>query len=170
MSDEVYTNFLGQEIRPGTRVVYPAGSNRSVQMAEATVLSFELSTRASVEARYGGRRRRYVGRDSEDQPVYETVPIQESEWLHRVGRPVKMRIQPTGRTSRWQQHWRTREERENATPIKPVTLTANAESVVAIDESDAELNAKALRNLDRAVSTLKMFPTDFRDLVPDWED
>lgn len=112
------TDFLGTELKVGSRVVYPAGSGRSVQMCEGTVLSFEVVS---------------IGRHA------AAVEKGGQAWADRnwpVGVPIKMQVRPSGRSSRWQQHYAglefNRETGEWEGEPRPVKLTANARSVVVV--------------------------------------
>ena len=66
------------------------------------------------------------------QEEYEKAVVAHSQtWAdhyRRAGEPVKAKVLPTGRTSRWTQHYG---DRLGGQP-KPVTLTANATSMVRV--------------------------------------
>jgi len=103
--DEYDSNFLGQMICEGDLVVYPGGGGRSVQMIEGEVLSMEVMSNEEWDAL--------------------------SEWHQRQAHPgqlMSITLQPTGRTSRWKQHYSAKDEK----PARKVTLTANAASVVLV--------------------------------------
>lgn len=113
------TDFLGTELKVGSRVVYPAGGkSRSVQMVEGTVLEFEVCSAENYAkaVKKGGQA--------------------WADRYHPLGELAKMKVLPTGRTSRWRQHYGNlqynRETREYEGELRPVTLTINARSVVVV--------------------------------------
>ncbi len=111
------TDFLGTPIEVGCVVVYPALSGRSTQMVEAEVLSFEVLGQDAFEA------------------LHE---YHKAKWTPTT--LTKVKVQPTGRSSRWKQHHSARswdgEQMVPHTP-KPATLTANARSIVVVANAGA---------------------------------
>lgn len=94
--DIVYKDMFGTPLEVGSRVIYPVLSGRSCQLTEGMVVEINPPTRGS------------------DYPA------------HRLDAPRRLKVLPTGRSSRWEQHGRY------GTDIKPVTLSANAESAVVL--------------------------------------
>lgn len=101
-----YTNWLGQTISIGDTIVYPQLSGRSCQMTEGVVLSFRLKSE-----------------EDHHRPTEERAQdYWDAHILPTLGQPMKMRVQPTDRSSRW--------GRFSRGEPKPVNLTANAAGVV----------------------------------------
>lgn len=94
--DIVYLDMFGTPLEVGSRVIYPVLSGRSCQLTEGMVVEINPPTRGS------------------DHPA------------HRFDAPRRLKVLPTGRSSRWEQHGRYGQD------IKPVTLSANAESAVVL--------------------------------------
>lgn len=106
-------DFLGNPLVEGCTVVYPATSGRSCQMVEATLLSIEVRSQEEHEA------------------LAERYTEEWADNYRPAGEPTKAKLMPTGRGSRWKQHW---------DGSKAVTLTANAPSIVRVDYADGEMS------------------------------
>lgn len=129
MSDpESFENWLGQTVSVGSVVAYPATSGRSCQLVEAVVVRFTLRTWEEAKDQHG--KALYRWDPEQGKRVFNRIPP-ESEWAHYVGQPTSVRLQPTGRTSRYGQHWTG--WRDNQKPSREVTITANATSLVVIE-------------------------------------
>ena len=103
------TDFLGNPIEVGATVVYPAMSGRSCQLAVAEVLDFTARTTAEYE---------------------EAKAKRGESWADsyaRAGELTRVRLIPTGKTSRYRQHYSAKFGKP-----KIVTLTANAPSIVVV--------------------------------------
>lgn len=94
--DIVYKDMFGTPLEVGSRVIYPVLSGRSCQITEGMIVEINPPTRGT------------------DSPA------------SRLDAPKRLKVMPTGRSSRWEQHGRY------GTDIKPVTLSANAESAVVL--------------------------------------
>jgi hypothetical protein len=99
----VWKDFLGNEIRVGSRVVYPVMSGRSAQMTEGVVEAINPPTSGTTYFR--------------------------GSIADRIDAPDRIKIMPTGRSARWNQYY---SGTHGAKIQKAVTLSANAASVVVV--------------------------------------
>ena len=116
-------NWLDQAIWVGDTIIYPAMGGRSCQMTEGVVLKIKVMTEEEAKAKFGTR-----SRYSQEELRYFTEDVPLEKWEHHIGEAVGMTVKPTGRNSRWTQHWSSREGE-----AKPVHLTGNAASVVKVE-------------------------------------
>lgn len=109
-----HRDMLYRVIETGSLVVYPAMSGRSAQIVLGEVVDIDMN-----------RKRGPLSPD-------ELARIQSRS---HHGAPYSIKIQPMG-SSRWKQHWGTRWTKSGTinTGIKPVTLWANAPSVVVVGD------------------------------------
>lgn len=101
-----WKDFLGNEIKVGSIVVYPVMSGRSAQIAEGVVQAINPPTTGDSYYRGG--------------------------LANRIDAPQRLKIMPTGRSARWEQYY---SGRYGDKVQKAVTLSANAASVVVVGDS-----------------------------------
>lgn len=141
-----FQNFLGQTIEVGDTVVYPAMSGRSTQLSEGVVLAIRGRTEEAAERGFKRGRRKVEGADRVEVHTYhdgtkwtrtvwdyEDYDKPREEWEHRIHEPVRLKIKPTGRDSRWRQHWSYADQEPNT---RAQTLSANAPSVVLVQKGE----------------------------------
>lgn len=107
-----WRDMLGRPIEKGSLVVYPAMSGRSAQIVLGEVLDIDMNRK----------------RD----PLSADELIRLKVGSHH-GAPYSIKIQPMG-SSRWKQHYGRwdPQKRQHDTDIRPVTLWANAPSVINV--------------------------------------
>jgi len=122
-------DFLGQEIAPGDLVLYPALSGRSCQMVLARFIGGEAITQKVLDDFVSEVIRKGMRGYDHKTGTYWNAPastdyVEQQIAAHHmvVGRLVRARVEGVS-GSRWEQHGRY-------SPKKPVTLTANAASIV----------------------------------------
>lgn len=88
-----FMDMYGTPLVVGSKVVYPVMASRACQMSEGVVLVINPPTKGMIRQ------------------------------VKRIGEPERLKIQPTGKTTRWSNTW---------SDLKPVTLNQNAGSAVVI--------------------------------------